>query len=286
MYLTKKQIDEFIKLVGQPEASILLNKFLNSYRNHLSSQDVEELYDPDYLKKIENHPVAVKVQDQFAINIYNYPSYEYICNNTKRKGSILDIGCGVGDFLLALGVQGFSGVGVDFNSSSIIQAQEKAEKNKLPVIFTCKDATTISETNLFDFIVMNDVTEHVSDSELVSIFEKVKKLLKPDGQFLIHTPNGLALCHDTDTSILQKIYKFYLNMKKYRGFERSCNQIYYDQVHINIKSFKELDLLLHSYGFKSTVNYEIDPIFYRIKLLNHLFKSILSSNMLVIARHK
>jgi 2-polyprenyl-3-methyl-5-hydroxy-6-metoxy-1,4-benzoquinol methylase len=286
MYLTKEQINEIINRIGQPRASVLLNKFFNSYRHKLSSLDVAELYDADYLSKIENHPVAIKVKDQFIINIYNFPSYSYICNTAKR-GSILDIGCGVGNFLLALSTQGFSGVGVDFNESSINQANEKAKRNKLPISFLCQDATTISEDNLFDFIVMNDITEHVSDDELIKIFKKVKKLLKPNGKFLIHTPNGLALCHDTDTSLLQKIYKFYLfKIKKQKDFERTCDQIYYDQVHINIKSFKELNHILQSSGFKSIVNYEVDPVFNRFKFLNKIFKSVISSNMLVIAKHK
>jgi len=285
MHLTKEQIDQFIKLVGQPEASILLNKFFNSYRSRLSSVDVDSLYDTDYLQKIENHPIAKKVADQFLINIYNYPSYAFIVNSAK-SGSLLDIGCGVGDFLLALATKGFTGIGVDYNKVSIELAQQKALKNNLPIEFTCIDASNIAETNSFDFIVMNDVTEHVSDKELITIFNKVKKLLKPNGKFLIHTPNGLGLCHETDSSILQKIYKSYLKyFKGYRGFERGNDQIFYDQVHINIKAFKELNQILDSCGFKAKVNYEIDPVFYNLKFLNSIFKSVISSNMLVIASH-
>ncbi len=276
MYLTKQQIESFVKRIGQPKASVLLNNFFDSYREHLNSNDMKELYDGEYLNTIRRTPTYLIIDNRYKIHIYNKYSYEYLLS--KQKGnSVLEIGCGDGDFLLALSFRGFKCVGIDFSEIFIREAEKKASSNNLKAKFLCMDVNDLSEKYRFDYVVMNDVFEHLSDRELDRIFIKIKQLLQPDGEIIIHTPNGLALCNDTDHSFFQYLYKYYLRIGRgFKGFERAATQIYYDQMHINIKSYRQLNQFLLRCGFKSRIIYD--------EYKNSLLRSILSTNMLVIAR--
>lgn len=278
MYLTKKQVELLVKKLGQPKASVLLNKIFNMYRIYLDSCDVRELYDSDYIESIRTTTKYLFVNKKYKIHIYNKYSYEYLLTKQKR-GFVLDIGCGDGDFILALAFHGFKCVGVDLSKTMIMEAQRKAAREKLEVEFLHEDVSNLSTKYFFDYVVLNDVTEHLSDRELQKMFAHVKELLNPCGELIIHTPNGLALCNMTDNSFLQAVYKYYLRAAKtFAGFERTINQIFYDQLHINIKSFKQFRKFLSKFGFRSKVIYD--------EYNKSLLRSILSSNMLIIAWRK
>ncbi|MDH5790096.1 MAG: hypothetical protein OEZ27_05845, partial [Nitrospinota bacterium] len=90
MLLTKQQIEDFIKKLGQPKASVLLNNFFNSYRSHLNSNDVKHLYDPTYLTRLDSHPAIIMVADKYKINTHNRHSYDYILPRISKSTRILD----------------------------------------------------------------------------------------------------------------------------------------------------------------------------------------------------
>jgi 2-polyprenyl-3-methyl-5-hydroxy-6-metoxy-1,4-benzoquinol methylase len=278
MYLTKLQIEVLVKKIGQPKASILLHKIFNSYRTYLDSSDVRELYDHDYFEGIRRTPVHELVDNRYKIHIYNRYSYEYLVTKEGR-GSVLDIGCGDGHFLLALAFQGFKCTGIDSSEDLIREAQIDAIRNRLKVDFFCEDGCDLSLESLFDYIVLNDVIEHLSDRELQKLFNKIRELLNPRGEIIIHTPNGLALCNETDWSVLQLIYKNYLRLfKRFDCYERTTRQIFYDQAHINIKSYQQLRKFLSQIGFRPKVIYD--------DYNSSILRSVLSTNMLIIVRVK
>ena len=167
--------------------------------------------------------------------------------------------------------------GIDHSKTAIDSAKERAQNSRLPCNFYDKDISSFSTTERFDFIVLNDVSEHLCDAELESLFDKLSSLLKPSGEIIIHTPNGLALCNQTDFNFFTRLHKLYLKIfRNWKGLERTLEQIYYDQVHINIKSYPQLCSFLSRKGFSSTVYYD---------LRNSIpFIRTLSSNMLVIAK--
>jgi 2-polyprenyl-3-methyl-5-hydroxy-6-metoxy-1,4-benzoquinol methylase len=218
------------------------------------------------------------VQGKYKINIYNKYCYEYLIQRLTRDNKLLDIGCGTGDFALAIASQGLKAViGIDSSEKAIQKANAKLIKANLNCKFVCADASSLNTETLFDYVVLNDLFEHLSDEELKAMFKKINHILERDGEVVIHTPNGLALCNDTDTNLIQKIYKVYLQVfKKFKGFERTVEQIYYDQVHINIKSYRQLKQILRNFGYKTRVIYDEKG--------NLPFLNQLSSNMLVIAR--
>lgn len=95
-----------------------------------------------------------------------------------KKGSILDYGCGTGDFLNHAKTKHWRATGVE--PSEI--ARVKAQSFNLPV------APSLSElTGPFDVITLWHVLEHVHD--LQNILAELRSKLKPGGYFFIAVPN-------------------------------------------------------------------------------------------------
>ena len=284
MILNRHQLEILINKLGQPKATEVFNKIFHSYCKFLSSQDVKELYDDNFLTRLHTLELYMKINEEVRLSYINKSTYEYLLSKNLNDSKILDIGCGAGDLLFAIAKtnKAFNAVGIDFSSDAIEAAKRK--KNNLNVLncnfYNC-DVSDLESKETFNYIILNDVTEHISDLELTDLFKGIKKVMSADSIIIIHTPNGFALCNDTSFSFLQSIRKRIkiLLGGGVKGIEKDVEGMYYAQVHINIKTYKELKLFLKNLGFVSKVKYD-DP--FPLNFLSYLF----SSNMLVIAKRK
>ncbi|NQT49954.1 class I SAM-dependent methyltransferase [Candidatus Kuenenbacteria bacterium] len=139
----------------------------------------------------------------------------------KKQAGILDIGCGMGQFLEFLGQRGYEQIlGVDVSEEAIEFCQEKGIK-KVRLINDLQEF--LSSCPMFDLIVLNDVIEHFPKSEIIEILQKVHEKLNAGGKVIIKTGNmasmaGLKIRYNdfthesgfTDYSLTQvlKISKF------------------------------------------------------------------------------
>ncbi len=105
-----------------------------------------------------------------------------LINKEQAKGSLLDIGCGTGDFLSAAKNNGWSVTGIEPNEAARTKANSKTD-NK--VFDTLKLETLPADS--FDVITLWHVLEHLPDLE--SHIEVFKKLLKSNGSLIIAVPN-------------------------------------------------------------------------------------------------
>ncbi len=101
-----------------------------------------------------------------------------IIKNHKKAGSILDFGCGTGEFLRAMQDSGWKITGVEPSDL----ARSKAE-----ILTNQKIHNTLEVPNNFDVITAWHVVEHVPDLSETVI--KLKRLLKKDGMLFIAVPN-------------------------------------------------------------------------------------------------
>jgi len=104
--------------------------------------------------------------------------------NSDEK-SILDIGCGTGDFLKACKDKGWNIKGVEPNEKARDLALEKLNSE----IYLAKNIEDLLKSNIngFDVITMWHVLEHIPNlEEYISI---LKELLKPEGTLIIALPN-------------------------------------------------------------------------------------------------
>jgi len=100
----------------------------------------------------------------------------------KAGSSLLDIGCGTGEFLGYCKEKGLKCIGIE--PSAV--ARTLAKENHGLSVFDNSELAAI-ESNTFDAITMWHVLEHVHD--LNATIQTVKRLLKSNGYYFVAVPN-------------------------------------------------------------------------------------------------
>jgi 2-polyprenyl-3-methyl-5-hydroxy-6-metoxy-1,4-benzoquinol methylase len=100
----------------------------------------------------------------------------------KRKGRVLDLGCGRGDLLLRFEKEGWETFGLDI-SKTLSELLSKKLKN----VFNCQLSHCNFQSGYFDVVILNHVLEHlVTPSQEL---EEIHRILKHDGIVYICSPN-------------------------------------------------------------------------------------------------
>ena len=99
-----------------------------------------------------------------------------------QVGKLLDIGCGVGDFIHVAEQQGWKCLGVEPSDDAKAIARKRIKAN----IINSELLEDIPDES-FDVITMWHVLEHVDD--LKWKIEQLRRLIKPNGRIVIAVPN-------------------------------------------------------------------------------------------------
>lgn len=116
-------------------------------------------------------------------NYYYKDLMKFLKYNIPEGSSILDIGCGTGDFLNNLNPK--RGVGIDISSEIIKIAQEKYSH----LTFMQMDTENIELNEKFDFIIMSDTLGYFEDIQ--KTFKELWKVSHPDTRIIITYHNFL-----------------------------------------------------------------------------------------------
>lgn len=109
--------------------------------------------------------------------------YKYrLATSGMHPGKMLDIGCGVGDFLHTAEMHGWECIGVEPSED----AKAIAQKRMKGTIITSEELESFSD-GAFDVITMWHVLEHVDD--LRWQVAQLQRLVKPSGRVVIAVPN-------------------------------------------------------------------------------------------------
>lgn len=105
--------------------------------------------------------------------------------------SLLDVGCGDGEFLMRMKRRGWMPAGVDPDSAAI-----EIARGRLGSAVVCGDLSKIVELGRkFDVIAANHVIEHVRDP--IEFLQLCGGLLREDGCVVLLTPNAKSYGHRT-----------------------------------------------------------------------------------------
>lgn len=219
----------------------------------------EEIYDEDYF--IEHH------KNWFLHP--NFPLFARIASMCEKEYggkdiSILDVGCGNGDFLKYLYSKGFSKLtGLDFTANQH-ESIEFIQTNIFQV-------APQSLEQKFDVVTSLATIEHVED---VQHFLKIlASFVKPGGTVCVMTLDENSF-----------LYRFARLAKKF-GFNQGVNRLY-DKHHINHFSKKSLrDLMIRKGKFEIfehyTINFPINAIDLPKSKLNLVIKPIIHSTFIL-----
>ena len=111
----------------------------------------------------------------------------------SRAPSVCEIGCGDGRRLLRFRAEGFSVTGVEPDPKARARAKEA-----LGAVYegTAEDLPHCIASTQYDVVLMCHVLEHCLD--INRAIASAKTLLKPDGIFIVETPNNRALGFQVD----------------------------------------------------------------------------------------
>lgn len=154
---------QLLKTTPQPSAENLGRYYESEdYISHTDSK--RSLFEKLY------HAVKQKaLQDKVSL----------ITGLTGKKGELLDIGAGTGDFAIEAAKSGWKVTGFEPSEKARTIAKSKG--------VDLADTTTELADNSFDVITMWHVLEHVPDVEKQII--ELKQLVKPGGHIIIAVPN-------------------------------------------------------------------------------------------------
>ncbi|MBD3161739.1 MAG: methyltransferase domain-containing protein, partial [Candidatus Latescibacteria bacterium] len=125
----------------------------------------------------------------------------------RRRGELLDVGCGPGFFLKAMRDLGWKVAGLEISAYA---AQLARERHDLDVT-TGSISTARFQADRFDAVIMGDVLEHLPRP--VEALETVRTWMKPDGLLFVAIPSTLNLL---STRIGLAIYRLLGRRKKLR----------------------------------------------------------------------
>jgi 2-polyprenyl-3-methyl-5-hydroxy-6-metoxy-1,4-benzoquinol methylase len=186
----------------------------------LKSTDVKTAtIDSDFIYK-NNLEQKWSESDPFTLN--RYAQFSGFIKNTDN---VLDIGCNTG--------RGGAVMKNRFPLSSINGVElinERIARITLGIydkVFNTPIQQIKGYDHYFDVIVAGELIEHIPPSEFESFLIKCNHLIKPDGLILFTTPNP--------GSFLVKLGR---------------TKVYNDPSHVNILSYKQLNIMLNKCGLK------------------------------------
>ncbi len=104
-----------------------------------------------------------------------------------KDAKTLELGCGTGRLTIPLAKDGYDITGVDFTSSMLQTAKEKATRAGLDIEFIEADMRTLNLPEKFDliFIPFNSIHHLYKNEDLFNTFKVVRHHLKDGGLFLL-----------------------------------------------------------------------------------------------------
>ncbi len=132
----------------------------------------------DYISHTDGKKTLFEKMYQFVKGIALKNKLKLI-NSQSQKGKILDIGAGVGDFLMTAKNDGWEIIGIEPSE----KAKNIAIKKGVSFVNDMKEI----ESHSLDVITMWHVLEHVPNLE--EQIAELKRMIKPNGTIIIAVPN-------------------------------------------------------------------------------------------------
>ncbi len=154
-----------------------------------------------------------------------YPELIEYFNKMDRSLKVLDLGCGQGRDVLAIGNLGFSVLGVDVSEVGINQLNQVASRQELDVIGIVSDLDVFDQINQYDVVLMDSMFHFykrdikVETARLNRILKDIKVngfviLIIQENQFRVNHLKNIIKDHQNEFNILEEIH---LNYKEFNS---------------------------------------------------------------------
>jgi ubiquinone/menaquinone biosynthesis C-methylase UbiE len=163
------------------------------------AQDVAALYPPTYYTVNPDSPLYLR---GFIYEMKIRRDVERIASYTdlKKVHSIVDVGCGDAARLFQFRklLPDVECIGLDFKFQR--EAEERAQRERISLIVGSEDDLSGLRHGAHDFMIMSQSIEHLRNP--ISVLEKLRTKLAPEGFLLIETPH----CGGLDYALFRNRY--------------------------------------------------------------------------------
>ncbi|MFH0836628.1 MAG: methyltransferase domain-containing protein [Candidatus Aenigmatarchaeota archaeon] len=136
-----------------------------------------------------------QVYDNIAESFYNmrqrnpHPVGPHIRQLSKewKPGLLLDVGCGIGTWMIPFIKNGFECIGIDISPKVIEFAKKYAKKHKTELKLKTANMLELPfDDDKFDYVISVAAIHHLdSRKKRVKALSEMKRVLKPDGKMFI-----------------------------------------------------------------------------------------------------
>jgi 2-polyprenyl-3-methyl-5-hydroxy-6-metoxy-1,4-benzoquinol methylase len=180
-----------------------------------------------------------KIKDKlFENRIYKLKLLESLSDKNFKEMSILDYGCGLGEYPKLSEILGFKKI-VAFDPMYTDDHQKSYEKSGFKYIKAIKNIDQLSKNSKFDIIVCTAVIEHAISPR--KIFSDLKKISGVNTLILFSNP---VMDIEKDVSNIKKLVDLKSNEIKTKRY------LHYHLGHINYMLGKQVSTLVSDFGLK------------------------------------
>jgi cephalosporin hydroxylase/2-polyprenyl-3-methyl-5-hydroxy-6-metoxy-1,4-benzoquinol methylase len=159
-----------------------------------------------------------------------------------REKRVLDVGCGVGYLAKRLKAQDCDVVGIESDSSAALEASEHCRR-VIAADITGIDWQIELGDEKFDYIVINDVLEHLADP--AECLRSLRRFIAPNGSIIASIPN---IAHGSvRLSLLTGSFQYrdigLLDRTHIRFFTRTSVEQLFDEAGYAVRTIESIDLL-------------------------------------------
>jgi cyclopropane fatty-acyl-phospholipid synthase-like methyltransferase len=203
----------------------------------------------DVFIESEGQHLSRRLHDAFAVA------------NVQPGMRLLDVGCGRGEILRHCMQLGIEAYGTDYAEAATTMTREVIASQQAAGVKAgvCRsDAKKLPfPTGYFDRVLMFDVVEHLYPWELYEAMLEVRRVLKDNGRFIIHTaPNRW---YDKYAYPWVRRFRTLLGQgAKYPADPRAITPVN-QHVHVNEQDMRSMARALKEAGFKSKVWLDSPP---------------------------
>ncbi len=163
-------------LEGNGESKPMMSVSGEESRHPEGSQILDRIYDERFSKNEPDHL-------EWRRSLWQILVRDYFSRWIPREGTVLDFGCGMGEFINA--VQARRRIGVDM--------RDGARQNLEPQVeFVLSNNVRMPDigNGEIDVVFCSNLLEHLPDRQTVTaLFKELRRILQPDGRLLILGPN-------------------------------------------------------------------------------------------------